>query len=147
MLVYILDTSMRLLHPYMPYVTEQLWHHLPRAPRADGAAAHALMLADWPQMDDAPLVKDAVAAFEVFQAFTHSIRNARVEYTVEQGKNISATIVAPGELKEATEAELKSLVMLALFFSSVRLKLKGRVGAVDGAVALDLGRGPATTVI
>jgi len=116
-LVYILDTSMRLLHPYMPFVTEQLWHHLPRAPQTDGMAANALMLADWPQMDDTvPLVtdKDAIATFECFQALTRSIRNARAEYNVEQGKKISATIVAPaGHLKEAIETELKSLVMLA----------------------------------
>lgn len=114
-LVYILDTSMRLLHPYMPYVTEQLWHHLPRSPKTDGMVAHSLMLADWPQMDDVSLVKDeeAVATFECFQALTRSIRNARAEYNVEQGKKISATIVASGKLREAIEAELKSLVMLA----------------------------------
>ena len=79
-------------------------------------AANALMLADWPQMDDnAHLVKDAdaVATFECFQALTFSIQNARAEYNVEQGKKISATIVASGRLKEAIEAELKSLVMLA----------------------------------
>jgi len=114
-LVYILDTSMRLLHPYMPYVTEQLWHHLPRAPKSEEKAANALMLADWPQMDDTPLVKDdeAIATFECFQALTRSIRNARAEYNVEQGKKIGATIVASGELKEAIEAEVKSLIVLA----------------------------------
>ena len=115
-LVYILDTSMRLLHPYMPFVTEQLWHHLPRAPKADGVTANALMLADWPQMDDGvPLVRDedAVATFECFQALTRSIRNARAEYNVEQGKKIGATVVASGHLKDAIEAEIKSLVMLA----------------------------------
>lgn len=115
-LVYILDTSMRLLHPYMPYVTEQLWHHLPRAEKTDAMAANALMLADWPQMnDDVPLLvdKDAIATFECFQALTRSIRNARAEYNVEQGKKISATIAASGHLKEAIEAELKSLIMLA----------------------------------
>ena len=115
-LVYILDISMRLLHPYMPFVTEQLWHHLPRAEKTDAMAANALMLADWPQMnDDAPLLvdKDAIATFECFQALTRSIRNARAEYNVEQGKKISATVAASGHLKEAIEAELKSLIMLA----------------------------------
>jgi valyl-tRNA synthetase len=114
-LVYILDSSMRLLHPYMPFVTEQLWHHLPRAPKADGMAANALMLADWPQMGTTVLVKDkdAIATFECFQALTRSIRNARAEYNVEQGKKISATVVASGHLKDAIEAEIKSLVMLA----------------------------------
>jgi valyl-tRNA synthetase len=115
-LVYVLDTILRLLHPYMPYVTEQLWHHLPRAKQADGQPAHALMLADWPQMSDSePLVTsdDAVTTFECFQALTRSIRNARAEYNVEPGKKISAVVVAPSGLKEELEKELKSLVSLA----------------------------------
>lgn len=119
-LVYVLDTSLRLLHPYMPYVTEKLWHHLPRAPvagRQDGAEyAHALMLSDWPQMDDGtPLITsdEAVDQFECFQALTRSIRNARAEYNVEPGKRISAIVVASGQLKEELEKELKSLVALA----------------------------------
>ena len=115
-LVYILDTSLRLLHPYMPYVTEQLWHHLPRSGKSDDQAAHALMLSSWPQMDDKnPLITsdEAVNTFESFQALTRSIRNARAEYNVEQGKKISATIVASGTLYEAIKEEVKSLVLLA----------------------------------
>jgi valyl-tRNA synthetase len=115
-LVYVLDLSMRLLHPYMPFVTEQLWHHLPRLPKSGEQAANALMLADWPQMDDSsPLVTDAgaVSAFECFQALTRSIRNARAEYNVEPGKRISAVVVARGNLKTQIEKEIKSLVALA----------------------------------
>jgi len=101
----------------MPYVTEQLWHHLPRAKAGVNQAAHALMLSDWPQMDDGtPLVtnNEAVTTFECFQAVTRSIRNARAEYNVEQGKKISAIVVAPaGTLKDAIEGELKSLALLA----------------------------------
>ncbi len=115
-LVYILDTSLRLLHPYMPYVTEQMWHHLPRPSRTEDQAAHALMLANWPKMNDSvPLVTsaEAVNTFECFQALTRSIRNARAEYNVEQGKKISATIVAGGKLREEINKEIKSLVLLA----------------------------------
>jgi valyl-tRNA synthetase len=114
-LVYVLDTSLRLLHPYMPYVTEQLWHHLPRADAGPDQAAHALMLANWPQMNDNVLTTSeaAVAQFESFQALTRSVRNARAEYNVEPGKRIAAVIVARGELKQAIEKELKSLIALA----------------------------------
>lgn len=100
----------------MPYVTEQLWHHLPRKTPGADQASNALMLADWPQMnDDEPLTlnQDDVNAFECFQALTRSIRNARAEYNVEQGKKISATVVASGDLKEMIESEVKSLVLLA----------------------------------
>lgn len=114
-LVYVLDTSMRLLHPYMPFVTEQLWHHLPRREATEDQAAHSIMLADWPQMDDTPLVtsEEAVGTFECFQALTRSIRNARAEYNVEPGKRISAVVIASGEMKNALEKEAKSLVALA----------------------------------
>ena len=115
-LVYVLDTSLRLLHPYMPYVTEQLWHHLPRPSKSSDQAAHALMLSDWPQMsDEEPLVKDddAVSRFECFQALTRSIRNARAEYNVEPGKRISAVIVASGSIRADLEKEARSLVALA----------------------------------
>jgi len=115
-LVYVLDTILRLLHPYMPYVTEQLWHHLPRSKASNDQVAHALMLSDWPQMDDQPPLvtsDEAVSTFECFQAVTRSIRNARAEYNVEQGKRISAIVVAPENLKDDIERELKSLVALA----------------------------------
>merc|ERR1712176_1402894 len=128
-LVYVLDVTLRLLHPYMPFVTEQLWHHLPRAQASENQAAHALMLSDWPQMDDqTPLVTsdDAVSTFECFQAVTRSIRNARAEYKVEQGKKISAIVVAPENLKDDIEGELKSLVALArLDPSAVKVVLSG----------------------
>ena len=61
-LVYIINT-------YMPYVTEQLWYHLPGAPNAEGKAENASILADWPQMDGiAPFMEgaDAIATFEYF---------------------------------------------------------------------------------
>eukprot|EP00523_Entomoneis_sp_CCMP467_P003147 CAMPEP_0168764022 /NCGR_PEP_ID=MMETSP0724-20121128/24663_1 /TAXON_ID=265536 /ORGANISM="Amphiprora sp., Strain CCMP467" /LENGTH=1011 /DNA_ID=CAMNT_0008813241 /DNA_START=135 /DNA_END=3170 /DNA_ORIENTATION=+ len=115
-LVYVLDTSLRLLHPYMPYITERLWHHLPRAKAGTDQAAHSLMLADWPQLDDeSPLVTSAedVDKFECFQALTRSIRNARAEYNVAPGKRISCVVVASGDIGDELKREVKSLVALA----------------------------------
>eukprot|EP00934_Nitzschia_sp_Nitz4_P001021 Nitzschia sp. Nitz4//scaffold54_size114964//5083//8324//NITZ4_003832-RA/size114964-augustus-gene-0.13-mRNA-1//-1//CDS//3329554294//1021//frame0 len=115
-LVYILDTCLRLLHPYMPFVTEQLWHHIPRGSKSESAPAHALMLSSWPQMDDqSPLVTcdETVNSFECFQALTRSIRNARAEYHVEPATRIRAVVVASGELQQELVTEVKSLVALA----------------------------------
>lgn len=115
-LVYILDTSLRLLHPFMPYVTEQLWHHLPRQDGDPNRAANALMVADWPQMDDEQsLVTDseAISQFECLQSLVRRIRNARAEYNVEPGKRISAYVVASGDIKEALQYEARSIVSLS----------------------------------
>lgn len=53
-LVYVFDTCLRLLHPFMPYVTEALWQQLPRS-------GDALMVSPWPKMDDAMLAVDEQA--------------------------------------------------------------------------------------
>jgi valyl-tRNA synthetase len=115
-LVYVLDTSLRLLHPYMPYVTEQLWHHLPRAQQAEGQAINSLMLADWPLMHDSDALvnsEETIKSFECFQALTRAIRNVRAEYNVEPGKRISAIVVASTALQQELSKEIKSLVALA----------------------------------
>ena len=53
-LVYVFDTCLRLLHPFMPFVTEALWQQLPRK-------GDALMVAPWPKVDDTPLAIDELA--------------------------------------------------------------------------------------
>ena len=58
-LVYALDTCLRLLHPFMPFITEELWQRLPHN-------GPSLMIASWPQRDEQPLPvdKEALAQFE-----------------------------------------------------------------------------------
>ncbi|GAQ82275.1 valyl-tRNA synthetase [Klebsormidium nitens] len=85
-LVYIFDKVLKLLHPFMPFVTEELWQALPH----DG---RALIAAPWPATG-LPQDGAAVAQFETLQALVRSIRNARSEYNVEPGKRIPAIIVA-----------------------------------------------------
>lgn len=93
-LVYVWDTCMRLLHPFMPYLTETLWQLIPHE-------GESIMLADWPQMqvmapesegvtEETSLVLDGEATknFNTLQALVHSIRNARAEYNVDAGKKI-----------------------------------------------------------
>lgn len=61
-LVYVLDCGLRLLHPFMPYVTEAIWQRLPH----EGSS---LMLAAWPQMRGAAALPVDGAALDSFGAF------------------------------------------------------------------------------
>jgi valyl-tRNA synthetase len=128
-LVYVLDRALRVLHPYMPFVTEMLWHNLPRGEMRAGQAAHSLMLADWPMMAGDVLAKDesVLRDFESFQALVKSIRNARAEYKVEQSAKIPADVVVSGRFIEMLEKEKASLVLLA------RLEADGGVRILDSA--------------
>ena len=108
-LVYVLDSCLRLLHPFMPFITEELWQRLPH----DGKS---LMIAPWPQMDDEaalPSDADALARFASVQALVRSVRNARAEYRVEAHKKVAATVVAPPPLLEVLTAEAEAVAMLA----------------------------------
>jgi valyl-tRNA synthetase len=105
-LVYVLDRTLRLAHPFMPYVTEELWQALPhRGPALIAAAA--------PRPGGA-VDASALAAFESLQAAVRAVRNARAEYNVEPARRIPAVFVAKdGALRAALAAEAPVLVMLA----------------------------------
>jgi len=107
-LVYVLDSCLRLLHPFMPFVTEEIWQRLPHE-------GESLMIAPWPQRDEEelPIDERALAQFDSFQSLVRSIRNARAEYRVEPAKKIAAEVLVGGELGGALQAEADALAFLA----------------------------------
>jgi valyl-tRNA synthetase len=87
-LVQVLNTTLRLLHPFMPFVTEELWSYLP-------TEGKPLILAPWPQADAAYLDDRAEAEMNVLMELVRGIRNVRTEYDVDPARKISA-IAFPG---------------------------------------------------
>jgi len=102
-LVYVLDGCLRLLHPYMPFVTEAIWQYLPH----EGAA---LIIASWPI--GGALDERAEEAMSMFMELVRAIRNARSEYDVEPGRRIAA-IIAAGENSAFLEGQRAALEILA----------------------------------
>jgi len=100
-LIAVFDTSLRLLHPFTPFITEELWGHLRRAvlesPFSDLARGWppALITAAWPM----PQVEEdwenaAISEFGLLQDTVRAIRNLRAEKNVTPGRRIPAIIVA-----------------------------------------------------
>lgn len=77
-LVHVLETSLRLLHPVMPFVTEELWQHLMPA-HSTQHTAHSIMKAAWPTATKKLMDAEAEKLFERFQAVTVAIRNTKAE--------------------------------------------------------------------
>ncbi len=98
-LVYVLDRALRLLHPYMPYITEEIWRYMPTDERP-------LMLAAWPQANPAHADEDAENAFAILMELVRGVRNTRAEYKVEPSRRIGAVVEAGAhaELIEAHRA-------------------------------------------
>ncbi len=102
-LAYVLERSLRLLHPYMPFVTEELWQRLPHA-------GEALIVSEWPE----PGISygEEFEKFEAIKEATRLIRNARAEHGVEPSRAIAATIY-PGDLEDAYLQAAEELQFLA----------------------------------
>jgi valyl-tRNA synthetase len=141
-LVRVLDTALRLLHPFTPFVTEEIWGHLKTASvgLADatpvGGWEEALMLAHWPKAQAIEGWEDSkIADFNRVQEVVRAIRNARAEKKVTPGKKIAA-IIAAGENKAVLEGQKKTLTALA-FLDESQLTLTDAVkSAPEGALSL-----------
>jgi len=91
-LAYVLETSLRLLHPYMPFVTEELWQHLKRCLPSEWAATESIMVAAYPEADRTAIDLPAERVMESVIEIIRSIRNARAQYQVESRRWVEAQI-------------------------------------------------------
>ncbi len=87
-LVTVLDQTLRLLHPFMPFITEAIWQHLP-------AKTGTIMLASWPEADRALVSPAAEERMSTIIQTVRAIRHVRSEMNVPPGKKAEVVIVAP----------------------------------------------------
>jgi len=103
-LVHVLEHALRLLHPMMPFVTEEIWQHLPYK-------GEALIVAKWPEGNKV-VDHASIEEFERVMNTVRAIRNARSEFNVEPARRIAAIIVA-GEYTTSLESQRAVLASLA----------------------------------
>ncbi len=119
-LVRVLDTCLRFLHPFTPFVTEEIWGHLKSASEEvsdllapEDGWEDALIIARWPEMmATEDWERGAVEDFTLIQEMVRSIRNIRAEYKVALGHKIACTISA-GEKADLIQAQRQTFVSLA----------------------------------
>jgi len=111
-LVHVLDTSLRLLHPYMPFVTEELWQNVKKRLPTDWQEAESIMTAAYPEADEKAIDPQAERVMESIIEIIHSIRNARAQYRVESNRWIEAQVYA-GELTPAITPYSQTIQTLA----------------------------------
>ncbi|MCB9732961.1 MAG: valine--tRNA ligase [Deltaproteobacteria bacterium] len=92
-LVHVLDQALRLLHPFMPYISEEIWTNLPLAERD----AESLVIAAWPKRDEA--LRDAHAGALVDQVVDviNAVRTVRGENQISPKTELTVVVAAPDE--------------------------------------------------
>jgi valyl-tRNA synthetase len=142
---FVLDEIIKLLHPFMPFITEELW----RVKGEEGEARKSMLaLAAWPKLEG---LEDANAETEIGWVvdLITAIRSVRMEMNIAGGTQIPLQLVASADTKARAERWMEALKRLArlseITFAdappkgSVQLLVRGEVAALPLAGVIDLG--------
>ncbi|MBB6217089.1 valyl-tRNA synthetase [Anaerosolibacter carboniphilus] len=117
-LTYVLENILKLLHPFMPFITEEIWQHLPTT------TEKSVMIAEWPQYREELNYPGEVQSMEIIMEAIRSIRNIRSEMNVIPSRKARVIAVATGEAFEALSQGKEHFVTLASASEVVILKEK-----------------------
>ena len=87
----ILEESLRLLHPFLPYVTEEIYQKLPNHGRS-------IVSAPYPEFQQERVDERAQQSFTLVQELVRAVRTLRSEFTIPSGVKIPVTVKTPGEV-------------------------------------------------
>ncbi len=142
-LLRVFDISLRLLHPFTPFVTEEIWGHLRNATRQSALAdlvkdwPEVLMIARWPEVRaDEGWEAEKIANFEQIQEVVRAIRNLRAEKNVKPGLKLSAILVDDSGLVKQEAKIIAALANLDEKKLDIREKMDSKP---EGSVALVVG--------
>ena len=86
-LAYVLDNTMRLLHPFMPFITEEIWQNLPHE-------GESITIAAWPTVDDSLTDQSQSSSMKLLMDVIRSVRTIRAEVQSPMSKKVPLTISA-----------------------------------------------------
>jgi valyl-tRNA synthetase len=141
----VLDSCLRLLHPFIPFVTEETWQQMRRAFEAANFAPaegwpEALIIARWPTSDPAleESFRDAADGFDLLRELVGRVRATRSEFDVEPGRLIPA-VIAADDMTQFLAGQRAILASLARF-DPEQLLIEDETQAPEDAVTISLGR-------
>jgi valyl-tRNA synthetase len=130
------EAALRLLHPLMPFLTEELWHQLPQR-----TGAKSIALEEFPKVQESWRNSGALEEFGLIQEVITALRNIRAELKLDPKKKVAAELSAPdGAARQLLEANRDGVVRLGMLtelrIGEQRLAQSG--GAVRSTAQFDL---------
>ena len=95
-----------MLHPYMPFITEEIWQALPH----DGPS---VMVSPWPKADTRYINEEAEQQMEMLMELVRAIRNIRAEAGVEPGRKVEAVVAADPKRAQVIQTNQTAVMTLA----------------------------------
>jgi len=124
-LLFVLDNALRLLHPMMPYISEEIWQKLPAnsavSGATNGASGASLIVAQWPKAADFTKLRDADAErrIELLKAVVTAARSTRARYGLSPKEELQAVVNTPDDETASTLTELAPMISSVARLSSL----------------------------
>ena len=114
----VLEQSLRLLHPFMPYLTEELWQKLPGTSNALHNTAYAvadatIMLADFPKGIDALIDEEAESEMSAVIELITKVRNIRSEMNIKPAERVTIHVAGPTDIQKIFSENNPQILKLA----------------------------------
>ena len=130
MLIYVLKESLKLLHPFLPFITEEIWGKLPGDKKP-------LIITAYPEANESLEDEAAEAAFGSMKELVTGIRTLRSEFTVPPSKQVRVLVEAAGDTAEAL---IETLDIAGMLVRSDDFSLMRDGESLEGSLAV-VGRG------
>ena len=130
-LTFVLERSLRLIHPFMPFLTEEVWHLLKERVRGDEVSGETLMYAPWPSAQTKGKFKREQEKVNLFQEAVTGIRDLRARLGLKPAERVGDVyMTAKSENAQKAVSEFREEIC---FFArvdrlTVREKLKKEAG-------------------
>ncbi|PZD94230.1 valine--tRNA ligase [Paenibacillus sambharensis] len=124
-LAYVLDRTQRLIHPFMPFISEEIWQHLPHE-------GETITTASWPVYETALESPEALREMELLMDMIRSVRNIRAEVNVPMSKKVELLVNAAGAEELAILQRNEEFIQR--FCGTSKLELGQGISAPDKAM-------------
>ena len=144
-MAYVLEEVLRLLHPFMPFITEEIWHKLVALLPHEPDRAEALIVARYPEPDPARRDEEAEAEVGAMIELVRAVRNVRAEFRIDRNQPLE--VVVDGDDMARVAASETAVIQRLAGVEPLKIGRGGAAPSADevsvvltkGAVAVPLG--------
>ena len=137
-LAYVLERVLRLLHPFMPFITEEIWQTLTDSLPSEPGRPHALVVAEYPVADAAFFDDEAEGDIGAVIEIVRAVRNLRAEFRIQPTQSLAVSVSA-AEKASVIESESSAIATLARVDPLTLDETQAEDSGEEVAIVLELG--------